>query len=120
MKKIVLLIWVFIFSSCNFNGTKVKFEIVNNTEFVIDSLKIVPNSEKTLNFITLKPFEKSNYIVDMFGITPIDGSYNLSYKKNNEVINKNYGYYSNGIPLEEHVVVTIEKDTVTFNPIILE
>ncbi|WP_420551483.1 hypothetical protein [Tenacibaculum aiptasiae] len=116
MKKIALLILVVVFASCHFCGSKVEFEIVNNTEFVIDSLNIVPNSEKPLKNITLKPYQKSMYVVDMSDIPPIDGSYNLSYKMNNEFVNKNYGYYSNGIPLEEYVVVTIEKDTVTFNP----
>ncbi len=114
MKNIVLLILVFFFTSCYFNNYKVEFEIINNTEFAIDSLKILPNSDKSLNYMSLKPHQKRSYVIDMFNVPAIDGSYNLKFKLNDEFVDENYGYYSNGTPLDEYIVVTIEKDKVTF------
>ena len=114
MKKIILLILVLVFTSCYFNSNKVEFEIINTTGFVVDSLKILPNSDKSLNYIALNPYQKEKYVIDLSNVPAIDGSYNLKFKLNDKIIDKNYGYYSRGMPLDEHIVVTIEKDTVTF------
>lgn len=114
MRSVVLLIVVFFFTSCYFNNYKVEFEIINNTEFTIDSLKIFPNSDKSLNYMSLKPYQKRSYVIDMFNVPARDGSYLLSYKSNNKLIKKGFGYYSNGMPLENKIVIRIKNDSIDF------
>ena len=102
-----------ILTSCN-KEVMANFEITNSTAIKIDSLKIEPNLISKGEFISIKPNEKIKYKVDMSGIAKVDGSYTLSYWQDGKNFIKNFGYYTNGYPLEKKTKIKIEKDTVKF------
>jgi hypothetical protein len=109
-----ILIFFLALISCN-NRVIADFEITNNTGIKIDSLKIEPMVIIDGKYISLNPNEKTEYEADMTGIAKIDGSYRLSYKKNGELIVKDFGYYTNGYPTEKLTRIVIEKDTIKFD-----
>lgn len=114
MKKGCLMILICALTSCHFYNYKVKFEVINDTEFVLDSLNITPNTVELLKYVSIKPEQRVEYIVDMSEALPIDGSYNLSYRLGNKVFQKKMGYYARGTPVDEHLIIKIEKDNIKF------
>lgn len=118
MKKniIGILISILILTSCS-NKVIAEFEIMNDTEFNIDSLKIEPNISNLGKYIFLKKGEKFQYKSDMTTIAKTDGSYEISFLVNG--INKTqvFGYYTNGYPLERITKIKIEKDTIMIDQV---
>jgi len=43
-----------------------------------------------------------------------DGSYLLSYKMQDSMVVQNFGYFTNGMPLDRHIVVNIKSDTIKY------
>ena len=101
-------------SSCD-HRIKAKFEITNNSFQRIDSLVIEPNTDKANKYISIDPSITIKYITDMTDIVKSDGTYSLTYKMNNKIRNKIFGYYSNGNPLESLTTINIKTDTVEFD-----
>ena len=101
-------------NSCD-NKVIADFEVTNNTELKIDSLKIEPMVIIDGKYVTINPNEKKEYKADMTGIAKIDGSYRLTYKANGKSFVKDFGYYTNGYPTEKLTRIVIEKDTVKFD-----
>lgn len=112
-----LLILSFISTSCS-NKVVADFEITNNTEFTIDSLKVEPNLSDKGKYISLKKGEKTKYKSDMTSIDKIDGAYQISFLLNGISKTEVFGYYSNGYPLERITKIEIEKDTILFDQIL--
>ena len=111
-----ILIFTMILTSCS-NKVVADFEIINNTEFNIDSLKIEPNICDVGKYISLKKGEKAEYKSDMTTIAKTDGAYQISFLVNG--INKTqvFGYYTNGYPLERITKIKIEKDTILIDQV---
>ena len=118
MKKLYIFISIPVLSlillSCN-NKVIANFEITNETDFSIDSLKIEPMVITDGKYISLNNNETIAYEVDMTGIVKTDGSYKLSYYLNGKTIIKDFGYYTNGYPIENLIEVTVLNDTILFN-----
>ncbi|MFH0894287.1 MAG: hypothetical protein V2A54_07615 [Bacteroidota bacterium] len=55
------------------------------------------------------------YWSDMTDIAKTDGDYLLSFKSNNKVVKKRFGYFTNGYPLESLTKINIMKDTIIFD-----
>lgn len=115
IKIIAAFTFLQILTSCN-NKVVANFEITNRTAIKIDSLKIEATQISKGKSISIKPNEKTKYEVDMSGIAKVDGSYTLSYWQNEKKVIKYFGYYTNGYPLEKKTQITIEKDSVKFDP----
>ena len=64
--------------SCD-NRVVADFEITNNTELRIDSLKIEPNIREQRKYISLEPSEMVIYKADMTTIAKTDGAYIISF-----------------------------------------
>ncbi|WP_053971754.1 hypothetical protein [Mangrovimonas sp. ST2L15] len=111
-----ILVFTLILTSCS-NKVVADFEIMNNTEFNIDSLKIEPNISDVGKYISLKEGEKAEYKSDMTTISKTDGAYQITFLVNG--INKTqvFGYYTNGYPLEKITKIKIEKDTVLIDQV---
>ena len=92
------------------------YEIENRTEWTLDSFQIVPNGYKNENYIEIPAKATRKFITDMSTIKKIDGHYDLSFKKGsgqNEFME--FGYYTNGYPLEKVTRIVIEQDTIIIN-----
>ena len=93
-----------------------RFELINSTNFVLDSVRNIPNGYENNKYITLAVNEKMEYLVDMSGIAKTDGAYQLNYiDKAGLMKTLNFGYYTNGYPLESITQIRVETDTVIFN-----
>jgi hypothetical protein len=99
-----------IFYSCN-SKVEAIFEIQNSTNQIIDSLTIQPDEKKD-NKIRIEPNSKVTLKTDMTKIQKVDGGYLLSFKSNNTLRILNFGYYSNGYPLESITRIKIHSDTI--------
>ena len=92
------------------------YEIENRTEWTLDSFQIVPKGYKNENHIEIPPKTTRKFITDMSIIKKIDGHYDLSFKKENGQNEfMEFGYYTNGYPLEKVTRIVIEKDTIIIN-----
>lgn len=99
-----LITWVlFSFGCDNENYHQAHFIVINNTNHEIDSLFIsnkkfdIGRNNKTYILTPNKPIRIE---VDMTN-TKVDGSYSIHYKINGKRYFENFGYYTNGFPLEE-------------------
>ena len=87
---------------------------MNNSESEISDV-IFTTSEK-LNAITFETLEAKKSVTDFLFMkdNTIDGSYIIEFTRSNGTKeSKKIGYYSNGVPLDDWVGITIEDDTVT-------
>lgn len=115
-KKLVIGIFIVQISSCAFpkqNGIEVTvhnksndliFDVVVSTSEYLDSLKAdkIISQEIVTGFLKMDQSKK-------------DGSYNISFNRNGmdeEVWSS--GYYTNGFPSNEYVLIEIENDTTRF------
>ena len=87
------------------------FVIENNTTIELDSVYISPDANLGKNYIQLAPGEKTNYTISM-GRGKTDGSFGLSYIEGNVKKNMTFGYYTNGMFLEDYIIIDIQPDTV--------
>jgi hypothetical protein len=102
-------------SSCE-HETIAYFEITNHSSEKIESLSINASGYDNNKAISIEVDEKKEYVMDMSDITASDGEYQLDFKfASGEMESRNFGYYSNGIPLESITRIVIEKDTVSYD-----
>ena len=120
LKKLIIGILILQISSCTFQkqrGIEVTVhnksndllvDVVISTSEYLDSIKIgTIISQETVNGFLITDQSKK------------DGSYNLSFKRNG--MNReawSSGYYTNGYPSNEHILIEIENDTtiIAFDP----
>ncbi len=93
---------------------KAQFEITNDSNFNIDSLRIETHLMDTTNLISLKPGQTIKYATSMDGVGG-DGAYYLWYHLNSKQNFLQFGYYTNGAQFEESTQIRISKDTVLFH-----
>ena len=98
-------------SACT-QKNEITIDIKNSTEVRIDSLQIQANENRNDQFISLEANERKKYILDMTNIIKVDGSYNMTYLINGIRKYHNFGYYTNGSPLERLVEIKFFSDTI--------
>jgi hypothetical protein len=103
---ILLLTIVF---SCSHNQGN--FVISNECDFDINSLYILPDSNKQL--INIKKGQIIKYNINMNDVK-IDGSYLISFKNSEtkKVRSTSFGYYTNGNQVEDIINIKILNDTI--------
>ena len=100
--------------SCSLKN-EAHFEISNSTNIEIKNLKIQPD-KKTNNSIDIAPNSKVNFKTDMSGNGKVDGSYTISFNSINGNKILNFGYYTNGYPVESITRIDIQFDTIIIKP----
>lgn len=80
----------------------------------LDSLTIDPTANN--QYISVRPGEEIQFELDMTDIPGTDGAYEVSWQNANkqERTKHTFGYYTNGMPLEDNTRITIQQDTVIF------
>ncbi len=115
MKQLILIILlVAVWYSCE-KETYAKFEITNSTETILDSISIHTTSSNLItSYLKLAPGESEDYLSDMTDLPMADGAYILTYRMTDSGIKKQkeFGYFTNGYPLEDLTEITIEQDSV--------
>jgi hypothetical protein len=59
--------------------------------------------------------EKVSKFLNMEEVKKIDGNYIIEYKINDSTYEKEFGYYTNGYPLESEINITINPSTILIN-----
>ncbi|MFD1063333.1 hypothetical protein ACFQ1Q_08740 [Winogradskyella litorisediminis] len=97
--------------NCSFFNNENQFKIINESQFEIDSLSIVPDSR---NLNTNLKVGESKLIKTELGKIKTDGSFHLSFinSKTKEKFHKNFGYFTNGIANDYLTIITIKNDTI--------
>lgn len=112
MKKIIIYITFIFFSiGCHNNQDKVDFKIINNTNSLLKEIKI-SNGINNIYIENLDSKQTKNIVLEFKNVPKIDGGYQLNYMSNSKNNIKNFGYYSNGIPIDKSFYIDIRKDTV--------
>ena len=107
-----LALTVLMIASCSRNSkVETIFEIINSTNQVVDSLTIQPDEDGS-NHMVIQPNGKAILKTDMTNMPKVDGSYYLGFKSKETFRGLNFGYYSNGYPLESITRIRIEADTI--------
>ncbi|PID83532.1 hypothetical protein CSB11_00770 [Candidatus Campbellbacteria bacterium] len=118
LKKIIILVSIliiifmlnFILSNTYFFPSQISFQIENLTKENIYNITIKADKKPCglVNFSnTLKPTEKENITLKRNDFmkkclsNKSDGSYGLQYKIGDKIYQTNFGYYTNGMPLDE-------------------
>ena len=106
--KIIYYFYIFIiFSSCT---AKTEFSIKNNSNLLIDSIKI----SNGYDFIFTKRLSKGQTVIHNLKFTDLtpnfDGSFFIETYPNKKF--RNFGYYTNGIQPDTHFSVEIKNDTI--------
>lgn len=94
---------------CN-DKVQAKFVVINNTGAVIDSFHIWPNRDSVYKNIDIR--RQTEYRANMTGLAKVDGAYHLHFKQQSKMVYYVFGYYTNGVPLEDYTTITIEPDTI--------
>lgn len=93
-----------------------KFEIENQTNNMIDSLRIVPNGYESDYYISISPGEIKKYDCNMTDIGDADGEYKLDYKfDTSSFVSEIFGYYTNGYQIEEKIIIIIKTDSLIYD-----
>jgi hypothetical protein len=92
---------------------RVPFQVVNETDFLLDSINISPSEGHNAPYLQLRAGERQTYWLDKAAFPVADGHYILTYSAPfAAAIPFHFGYFSNGNALEEDTEVIIKKDTV--------
>ena len=111
MRYLIPMLIVILFCSCQ-NDIRAKFEITNKTKNTIDSINIKSfEHDENSNFIRLESGQSQTYWFDMTDLPKVDGAYLLKYK--DTVFHyQQFGYFTNGYPIENFIKITFETETV--------
>lgn len=115
LKLLGFAVLILLLSSCD-SKTTLKFEISNDSNTRIDSLRIIPSGYESDYFISIASNKATEYIMDMTDIVKVDGDYQIDFIKDSNIrISKTFGYYTNGYPIEKLIQVKINNDTIIFD-----
>lgn len=89
---------------------RARFVLINNSGQAIDSVRIMPDVNN--EYESIDKGSKKEIIINMTGISRSDGAYGLQFKTGATKTPYVFGYYTNGIPLEDYTVLTIQPDTL--------
>lgn len=97
-----------ILASCGHSS--VEISIVNATQKDLIGVEVSNNkNETTTGPFDLKAGEEIHKQLSFSAVSPSDGHYVLRMK---EHLPRDFGYYSNGIPLESKIEIEVRTDTV--------
>lgn len=110
--KTIILLGISCMLSCSSNEGK--FQITNESDFDLDSLSILPDSNKLT--IKIEKGESLKHRINM-NEAKTDGSYFISFKnvETNKTISRGFGYYTNGYQTEDIINIKILNDTILIN-----
>ena len=110
-KCLIILTLMTMLASCK-DAQHPKFRVINNSGSEIDSIFIQPNRDTV--YVELGIGDSLLYVSNMSGPGKTDGSYSIRWR--NKITNKKFreyfGYYTNGMPLDDSFRINILSDTI--------
>ncbi len=114
IKVLILLIVSIYLISCKYDKNN-DFLVVNMSGNNIDSLKISCSGtdyKNKSNFINLSNNDSILVNLDMNNLKKIDGNYFIELFFKDKIVNKDFGYYSNGVPTNSIYKLVVKNDTI--------
>jgi hypothetical protein len=102
---------------CSCTDTVADFKVTNTTDQKVENFIIEPSGDGEFYYINIDPKESVNYKLDLDGVPEVDGNYKLSYQINGKNMQEEFGYYSNGVPLDGTIRIEILPITVRITPV---
>ncbi len=118
MKKLILFIIIgMMISSCFLQKSGINITLINETNEVIHHVRVTTSDNQASTMVSeLKSQGRVTLHLDMGTVIQTDGDYILFFRRSSQDEYENsFGYYTNGYPLENELIFTIQKDTVLFN-----
>ena len=118
IKKICFLINIVICTSCNEQDLRqqISFRVTNNTQNNIDFLILSTDKDQGKSLTYKIPKGSSiDSKVDFKGVDRTDGAYKMKYKfsQSKDTLFEQFGYYTNGYPLEKELIINIYADSIS-------
>ncbi len=102
----------------NFNdfGSKIEFRLQNSGSGQLSKVMIFLASEASITSaeISLEPGSSTALSLDLASAARVDGAYCISYENNGNAYETSFGYYTNGYPLEESILLDIQDGEIIF------
>jgi len=111
MRNIIYLLFVAFTVSCSNSSKEIKLTVSNVSDSRITDIKITNGVNKT-SIDTLDIDTEKTVKLVFEGVPKVDGGYKFYYRINSKKFYRNFGYYSNGIPLNSEYYLEVKKDTV--------
>ena len=112
--KFVALLVILLAAACS-KSDIIEFEVVNRLPDQLDSVRVCAGDYSCSSFVSLPAGEKKSIALDLSEIPKVDGHYVLTYQVTPDgAIQRDFGYYTHGFPLEKWIGVEIHEDTVLF------
>lgn len=97
------------------NKSGVTFYITNQSNDEVKKIELFPSS-RPLIISNLKKEKTEKVFMDFSDAAKVDGSYGITIEKGtDQLANYNFGYFTNGIPLEKEIHIVITNDTFTID-----
>lgn len=109
MKKILFLLIIVNFLACE--NKDVKYNLVNETEFVIDSI-VLSNGLDESRLYDIRSKDNNKGHLNFSSQVKTDGNYELKIYSQGVTKSQSFGYYSNGTPADSHFDFIIKNDTI--------
>ena len=90
----------------------VEFVITNDSGQPVESLNITAHQLQPPQSVDVPEAANLEYRLDMTNVPHVDGDYLLRFHRGGVPDSLRFGYYSNGMPLEERIFIDIQRDTV--------
>jgi len=102
---------ILLLTSCLYDNPRVR--ITNYTDSKFDSIKVFTSLHLPTIFYDIEPEKVATGKILFDKINQNDGSYSLLTFKNGKIDRQiNFGYYSNGYPLDQKFKINIKNDTI--------
>lgn len=111
MRNLIYLFIIVFTISCSNSSKEIKFTISNVSDSRITDIKFT-NGVNHISIPTLDLGSKKTVKLIFDGVPKLDGGYKFYYRINSQDFYRNFGYYSNGIPLNTDYYLEVKKDTV--------
>jgi len=86
------------------------FKITNESTDQISNIKISATGSTSIETVQLENNKQLFYKLNMTDIPQTDGSYRMEFERNGEIEKENFGYYTNGYPLNKRFNIVISNN----------
>lgn len=114
LSSLVLIISTLLFFGCR--EKEIIIELINDSDFILENISVeIIDKTKRTNPINLSPKETKIIMLDFSNVPQMDGHYMIKFRQNEKVVSKEFGYFTNGQPMEDKWQLTIGEDTIVFS-----
>ncbi|MEZ4957543.1 MAG: hypothetical protein R2825_28550 [Saprospiraceae bacterium] len=114
LSSLVLIISTLLFLGCR--EKEIIIELINDSDFILENISVeIMDKTKRTNPINLSPKETKIITLDFSNVPQMDGHYMINFKQNGKVVSDEFGYFTNGQPMEDKWQLTIGEDTIVFS-----